>query len=134
MQTNMIRSCSCQAYWAGLGRASTGSRAGIKLVPAIKAAITMDFTETKSVCGLFGNLHRNLRPLPQPLRLVADGGDVFHDQFDMAGFAGFFEEAPHVVPRPLGMPRVASQDGRIGFSAEDVVGADFFDPPLDPQS
>ena len=36
-----------------------------------------------------GYLPGNLRPLPQALRLVAYGADIFQDQLDMAAFGNF---------------------------------------------
>ena len=40
-----------------------------------------------------GQLHRDLFPLPQPLRLIADGRDVLHDDLDAASLRLFEELA-----------------------------------------
>ena len=66
-------------------------------------------------------------PLPQPLRLVADRGNILHDQLDVAA-AGRVEEFAQVLLGPLGMPLVLGQDRRARFAAHHVVAADLLRP------
>jgi autotransporter-associated beta strand protein len=71
-------------------------------------------------------LRSYLGPLPEPLRLAVDGGNVLHDDLDMAA-TGSIEEIAEILPRPIGVPVVFGKDRRAGFAAHHVVTADLGD-------
>src|ERR1017187_4753353 len=61
-------------------------------VPLSRTCSCLDLTSGTSTCResyrnsarrLLGHLHRNLRPFPQPLGMVADRGDILHSQLNV---------------------------------------------------
>src|ERR1017187_10440800 len=76
---------NCRSNWvSALGRPPP--------VPLSRTCSCLDLTSGTSTCResyrnsarrLLGHLHRNLRPFPQPLGMVADRGDILHNQLNV---------------------------------------------------
>ncbi len=73
---------------------------------------------------VFAHLHGNLLPFPQALRLVANGGNILHNELDVADNTCFLQYLDEFSTRLMRVPIILSEYGWIRLSAEYVIAPD----------
>ena len=78
------------------------------------------FGSIKSVRIFLHRLGRHAGPLPEPLRLAMDGGNILHDNLDVTAPRGV-EKIAQLPPGSIELPMVLGQNRRTRLAAHHVV-------------